>query len=43
MFKSKSAEINSACNYELQSEFKEHTIKTKNMTIHKTLMSIHKI
>lgn len=32
MFKSKSAEINSTRNYELQSEFKERTIKTKNMT-----------
>lgn len=32
MLKSKSAEINSTRIHELQSEFKEHTIKTKNMT-----------
>ena len=31
MFKSKSAKINSARNYELQFEFKEYTIITKNM------------
>lgn len=32
VYKSKSAKINSACNYELQFKFKEHTIITKNMT-----------